>query len=786
MSLRGLGASRTLLLLNGHRVAPAGSRGSVGSVDLNVLPTAIINRIEILKAGASSIYGSDAVAGVVNIVTENTVSGISLEGQHNFTQEGGGNAERYSAVFGFNTDRAHFAGSLEYYNRGDLTLSQRDWTLCQTQYRRTAANRTPGSGDLLDPKTGKPKCYPTGSTGEGGVTINTVGLTSSAAVPSPGAVGTVFNRFRPNPAVTTGVAGYEGVGGGANGLNIRDTFDPAMLNQSLISPARIYTGYLQGSYAINALGNAEVYAELLVNRRESSQVGYRQLSLDYIKGSPLIPANLQFSTFLPLSNGQSGSLTTPTQAIGVRAFIGFGNYNNEQTVNFKKVGAGLRGDFFLSNWRYDIYGSRTWSDATYTTDLILTNRLAQSLDVASNGAGGFSCRNPIGGCVAAPALTAAVVGGQLPQAWRDYINVPVTGATDFRETVISANLNGPLFHLPGGNVQLALGAEYRKSSIDDSPSPESVAGNLYNFTASAPTRGSDSVWELYGELEVPLLRDLPLVHSLVLNASGRYTDYKSYGAQETYKFGGLYAPVSWLSFRASYGTSYRAPALFEQFLGATTGFLASTGDPCNNYDAPGTDAARAKNCASEGLPAGFNATSGIIVVSGGGSKTGLQAETSTNWSVGGVFQPKFGGGWGEFSLAVDYFNIKVSNGVSRVGASGILSLCYDDPDFRAGGGFCRLVTRAAGSNTLTVNNNSVNLSEDNVRGIDYNARYVVPIGPGKLRLSAEVTQYFEQSNRLFQDDPLDEYNGSLNTPKFTGAFEVAYSTDKFNLRYGLD
>src|ERR1044072_6770282 len=260
LSLRGLGATRTLILLNGHRVAPAGSRGSVGSADLNVLPSAIINRIEVLKAGASSIYGSDAVAGVVNIVTETKVHGLQLEAQENVTQDCGGNEQRYSAVFGFNTDRFNFAGSVEYYKRAALKIGQRDWPQCQTQYRRPAATRTPGSGDLLDPLTGQSKCYPTGNTGESGVTINTIGTSSvsgAAVAHAPGVPATytgACNRFRPDPTAGGGIPGYECVGGGTIGLNVRDTFTPAILNQDMVSPAEVMTGFAQASSDTEILG----------------------------------------------------------------------------------------------------------------------------------------------------------------------------------------------------------------------------------------------------------------------------------------------------------------------------------------------------------------------------------------------------------------------------------------------------------------------------------------------------------------------------------------------------
>ncbi|QQV78084.1 TonB-dependent receptor [Sphingomonas aliaeris] len=793
LSLRGLGAERTLVLLNGRRVAPAGSRGSVGSADLNVLPTSMIDRVEILKSGASSVYGSDAVGGVVNIITRNKVDGLTLEGQHNITQDGGGESRRYSAVAGFNSDRFHVSGSIEYLRREELTLGDRDFTRCQTDYRRTAANRTPGSGDFIDPLTGRSKCYPITGTGDNGVTINTISLSTLNALGNPtvlvpavgaaGSVGTAFNRFRPNAAVTTGVVGFEGVGGGANNLNVRDTLDPRIYNTSLISPVEIFTGYLQGSYETEVLGGAEIYGELLLNRRKSSQVGFRQLSLDYIKGSPLIPANLQFSTV-----GLPGfSLSNPTATVGVRAFIGLGNYNSNQEVDFAKAGGGVRGDFnLLSGWRYDAYFSRTWSDSTYTSDQVLADRLGNSLQVVSNGSGGFNCANPVGGCVAAPALTPAVIGGNLPAAFVNYIQVPDTGSTKFRETVVNVAFNGPLFNLPGGPAQMVIGGEFRRSTIDDTPSVNSQSGNLYNFSASLPTRGSDQVYEAFGELELPLIRNVAGIYDLTLSGSARYTHYRSYGGQETYKLGGVYSPFRALSIRGSYGTSYRAPALFEQFLGATSGFLNQSGDPCNNYDAPDVNPTRATNCASEGLPAGFQANTGIRNLAGGGAATGLGAETSRSWTAGAVFQPKLGS-FGDISLAADYFDTTVKNGVARAGAGAILQLCYDDPQFRSGGGFCNLVSRNASTGALTVNDNYVNLSEDNVRGIDITGRYSIKVSNDTtFRLGAQLTKYFEQSNRLFETDPLDEYNGSLNTPEWTGTFEAAIQSKGFLLRYGLE
>lgn len=779
IGLRGMGPSRTLVLLNGRRVSPAGSRGSVGAADLNVLPTAMIDRVEVLRDGASSVYGSDAVAGVVNIQTRKNFEGLVFEAQSNLPMEANGNggSNRLSLTAGARGDRWRAAGSVERYERDELTLRDREFTRCQTDGFRN-------DKDYIDPLTGASKCYPLTTTGSNGVTINTIGTNTLAGVAAAGATGTSFNRWRPNSGVTEGLVGFEGVGGGTNNINVRDTFEDRMLNESLISPVDITTIYGEGGYQLNALGNAELYGEVLFNQRKSAQTGYRQLALDYAKGSPLIPSSLAASTAF----GDQG--LNKGQAVGVRAFIGFGNDHSEQEVNFSRYVAGLKGDFFVPEWRYDAYVSHSRSRSEYTSEQFLTNRLIESLDVVSNGAGGFQCRelasNP--GCVAAPALTTQTIGGVLPKEWVDYVFRPVTGITEYTESVASIGIDGPLFDLPAGKVMGFFGAEYRKSEIDDTPGLDSQNGNTYNFSTSAITRGSDSVWEVFGEIEAPLLADAPFAKELTFNGSFRYTDYDSYGDDTTYKAGLVYRPIDWITVRGTYGTSYRAPALFEQFVGATTGFLSNSNDRCNNYGAPGVNPNRVANCAAEGLAGDWQSTTSVEVVTAGGAEAGLAAETSTNMTVGLVLQPLLPSGWGDLAFAVDYYEIEVKNGVSRTGAGNILTRCYDSnpADFAADAGFCRLVSRDPANGQLTVLNSYVNLATDNVKGLDYTLRYRKDVGPGTALFNLGVTQYTEVSSKLFEEDPLEDTKGMINSPEFTGTADLSYSWDKWRVRYGVE
>ncbi|MNS45887.1 Vitamin B12 transporter BtuB [compost metagenome] len=430
------------------------------------------------------------------------------------------------------------------------------------------------------------------------------------------------------------------------------------------------------------------------------------------------------------------------------------------------------------------------SRSEYTSQQFLKNRLIESLDVVEIAPGKFECAelasNP--GCVAAPALSSQVIGGVLPKEWVDYVFRPVTGVTTYEEKIVSLGIDGPLFDLPAGKVMGFFGAEWRDAEIDDTPGLDSQIDNTYNFSSSAITRGSDSVWEVFGEIEAPLLRDAPFAKELTINGSFRYTDYDSYGDDTTYKVGLVYQPIDMLTFRATYGTSYRAPALFEQFVGASTGFLSNTLDSCNEYGKPNVNPNRKANCAAEGLPDTHYNLRSIKVVTLGGAEAGLEAETSTNMTVGAVLQPTLPEGWGKLDFAVDYYEIEVENGVSQYGARNILTRCYnsDPADFAADVGFCSLVDRNLSTGELTVQNGYVNLSTDIVKGLDYTLRYRNDVGPGTVLFNLAVSQYTEVSNRLFETDPLVDYKGQINSPEFTASADVSYAWDKWRVRYGVE
>lgn len=785
VSLRGLGTTRTLVLMNGRRVAPAGSRGGVGAADLNVLPNAMIDRIEVLNTGASSVYGSDAVAGVINIVTRQNIKGITAEAQHNIIGSGSGNSYRYSLVGGFSTENFRASASVEYYKREALKLRDIEWAQCPTTYFGTNGSDF-GAADYIDPLTGRPKCF---NIDNGGVTVNTIGTPNITAVPgTPVALGApagyngVCNRWRPRAGVGGPIPGYECVGGGSIPLNVRDTFDEDMLDADVITPAEIITGYGEATYESSILGNAEFYANVLISRRKSSQTGHRQLTLDYQLGSPLIPAELRFATAFLAPQPQVPYTT------GIRVFSSYGTYDNYQTQDFVRLNGGVRGELPF-DWRYDFFVGKSWSDSSYTSDLILADRLAASMQ--TNAAGTACSVGSLAGCVAAPALTSGIVGGNarsLAPAWFDFITDPVTGRTQYRERTVTLDVNGPLFKLPGGMVQVALGVENREASINDQPSPESVRNNLYGFTSSTPTVGNDGVWEGYGEIELPILSD-QLIHNLTINASGRYTHYRSYGGQWTYKIGGILSPVRGVSFRGSYGTSYRAPALFEQFQGATSGFLNQSNDPCNNFNASTPQLIR-ERCLAEGLPdnGAFTQNSSITVVGLGGAAAGLEAETSKALTFGGVLEPRLGESFGNLSLAVDYFRVKIDNGVAQLSAATVLAQCYNNVQRTTcdSGLITRSPYTGPGTGALRVIQSYVNIADAKAEGIDFTLRYTREMFGGEFRIGAQATKFISRYSRTLPTAQIFELVGQLENPEWTGTFDVGFRKDGWNLRYGVE
>jgi outer membrane receptor protein involved in Fe transport len=348
---------------------------------------------------------------------------------------------------------------------------------------------------------------------------------------------------------------------------------------------------------------------------------------------------------------------------------------------------------------------------------------------------------------------------------------------------------------------MALGYEHRHDFINDVPSLAAQTKQLYNYSSANITRGSDTVDEVYGELAIPLLKDKPFFDTLELNLSGRYTHYKSYGSDFTYRVNAQWAPAEFIRFRGNYGTSFRAPNLYEQFVADQTGFYGGNVDPCTGFGALPTTSTLYRNCLVALTPIlgvnapNFIATSGPEVTTRGGAGL-LKAEKSTSYGFGVVLTaPR---GVADLSFAVDYFNISVKDEVTTIGNL-VLNRCYEAEDFGPNNVYCALIgpRRPASDpqrgSLASFVNPYLNVSEQRVSGIDFDLRYQTGLFGGKLLFKAQATRNLHQYYQLFATDERDDSHGTLGVqgfgagPKWVGSTELRYTLpgDAITLRYGL-
>ncbi len=564
IDLRGLGPNRTLVLLNGRRAGPAGTRGGVSSFDLNVLPASIAQKIDILKTGASSIYGSDAVAGVVNIITKTDTDGLELVANVSAPFDSGGEQYRLSAIWGKTFERGHVLFAADYTHTNELRRGDRDYLACPEAY----TFRPDGSrADLIDPRTGNYKCEDL-RWGH----VWTYNLIDNLQLDGPGGPNTGVNTS-PNgetvllqyqyPGETLGIpaygapayagdigvpAGWYPTGYSTAALAVQNAYHPFVEEQSIIPKTDIYTAYLEGSYEVSDA--VEVFGEFLWNRRETYQNGWRQFWA--FGGSSDFLSNYW-------APGWTGvTLLSPTGITNLS--------DSSQSIDYWRGVGGLRGEFggFMPGWKWEIYGQYSKSVGRYRTQQILQ----EIYDYASyQGFGSLgSCVGitlPISGkqCMDLPWMDPFFLRGELTQAQGDFLTSWEEGRTQYTQLTFEGSLSGTLVDLPAGPLALAVGATIRTDTIYDSPGEITQAGNAWGTSTSGVTAGRSVAKEAFGEISVPVLADVPFFHELTLSGAARVTQVSSTRYSDsandqdkgnwTYKLGGNWAVTDFLRFRAS-------------------------------------------------------------------------------------------------------------------------------------------------------------------------------------------------------------------------------------------
>lgn len=756
VSLRGLGAQRTLVLLNGRRPGAAGTRGEVGAFDLNVIPSSIIQRVEILKDGASSIYGSDAVAGVANIITRRSIDRPELTVRASVPFNPGGETYDISGAYGWNFDRGSVVVAGEWQLREALMTNDRGFLSCPQDLYRDL------DGNIID-RQDRSITAGTELSGCSNLYANTVidPIFGARYIPAPDNVTIgLIPGYRPRAN-----GRYDDAGGQAF---YEDVLNFDFYNVTAINRQERTSLYGSSDFSLDLFGGSQWTTEWLYTRRDTEARGWRQF----------FPLTGGATALIPIYGyANSPNFVTPVPSGIAQPVMPYPS-NTDVTVDYYYVATGLEGDFaFGDNWSWSLNASYSYSDGDYTRNSIVASRSGDvRFDDTAPQVDYFS-----------PDILSGAAMDQLINA----VGVEHTGNTVYDQFVITGVATGNLFDMPAGPVGGAIGAEYRWFSIDDQPSEFSRGGDLWGESSALVTKGSDKVTELFGEIEIPLIAGAPFAESITFNGSARVFDYDSAGSDSVWKAGLNWQINPSVRIRGSKGTSYRAPALYELFLGDQTAFVGQLSiDPCIEWGDSTNDNIRA-NCAADGIPEDFaGGTSSATIVSGGGAGV-LEPEKSEAFTAGFVLTPTFINA----SVAIDYFEIEVKDQISQLSGGAILGGCYGAPVFP--NAFCDLFNRLPGNaptNALavdTVRASYLNVDLQTTRGIDATVRYDRDFSAGSLVFESNATWVFEDIQRLFDPSLASGFESNdLNTlvgrPKMVANGRLAFTSGDFTYTWGTN
>jgi outer membrane receptor protein involved in Fe transport len=777
LNLRNLGATRTLVLVNGRRWMFYDTNQIV---DLNTIPQFLLGGVEVVTGGASAVYGSDAVAGVVNFKLRD-VEGLEVGGSYSLTGRGDAARYQFNAAIGSSFDDGRGAVTMfANYTRRDPVF----------QNKREFSERAGGDG-----------CIVPGSTGRGDIgTPNPTGISAATCLARGGELGFIpqGSATTPTGTFTAGGTGYifNPTGGGS-----RTFRDPADLYN--FAPDN-YLQLPQERYLIGAYGHyeftdgIEAYSELSFVRNNVSQElapTPAGVSAPLFVNSPFFNDQTRGLLNLnPVSTTAGPTLGNPLYrqtSVSFR-FNDIGSRNSEFNREAFRVLGGVRGGI-TDNINFDAYYSYSRTTATnIQKGNISASRFRNALTVELVPGSTTQVR-----CVDAAARAAGCVPlnifgtGLASRAALNYLAIQATNITTSDLTNAVASVNGTLFNLGFGadDVGFAAGVEYRKMGSEFIPDTFLASGDVLGFNAGLPTSGGYNVKEVFGEVRVPIVED-GFIHSLEVNGAFRYSDYSldRVGGNWTYNIGGDFAPIQDIRFRGQYSRAVRAPNVQDLFGGASTGFPGAI-DPCSDRG-PASDRTPELRafCIASGVPAGAVFTRGVQpnaqIQADFGGNPNVGEETSDTFTVGAVIQPR----WvPRLNITVDYFNIKVEDtiGTRLGGMNTALSICFNtvrnlaDPSCQIFAGKRNAATGALG---LTVGGGNASFVQDNVgkletSGIDFQVDYSLPLFDGELGFFYLGTWLDEYRNTPVAVLPLRENitEGTFGLPEYRHNMRVTYT-----------
>lgn len=760
VDLRGLGSNRTLVLLDGRRVVPFNFDGVV---DLNSIPLALIDRVDVMTGGASSAYGADAVAGVVNFITKQNFSGLDLSANYRIAERGDAAQYRADLVVGTNfaDDRGNIVLGLGYQKRDALEMTKREvgafpLSVVTGQYFGAFA----AVPTILS--------FPTNAMlGLGASNVGSVYDPSLGAFRA-GTVGDTYNFHK-------------------------DTY--------FQTPLERYNAYAAGHYAL--ADGIEVYASAMFSRVETRI----QLAPGGLFGPALqLPLNNPYLTETArgqLCNAYGISTTSCAAAAAAPGGIGSPGYRevtilpNRRLVETGKraqqidttqyqILAGIRGDV-TESLKFDV--SAQYGETNQ--DQLLDNwgsfsRVQQGLRAFRNASNVATCADAANGCVP---LNLFGPEGSITSDQAAFINLDSLNRRLVSQTVVAGRLTGDLFGLAspfaGTPVSFAIGAEYRKlTSSRDTDAPSQIAGEILGVGGQiTPDRGQYSAKEIFGEFNIPLIEDKPFFHSLTAEAGIRYSDYTSTGASTTWKAGGTWEPHEGFKFRGMYQVAVRSPNISELFQSRVHSLGSLAVDPCQTSRLPSaaSNPGLAALCVYTGAPASTIGaipappTNQISVTTSGNRD--LDVERANTLTLGAVLTPRF---LPRFALTIDYFRVKVKDAITQPAAGDVLNGCYSttlNPSQTANI-YCDLIDRnpvTGGLFDLSGASDGVVLTYSNLgrietAGVDFGLSYRLPLQD--LGLGGEAGTLGVSINGTWLDYYHFQANGNSINRDCTGYYSV--------------
>ncbi|MFO1507755.1 MAG: TonB-dependent receptor [Lysobacterales bacterium] len=683
ISLRNLNAKRTLILVDGLRwVNESSASGVSAAVDLNTIPASIVERIEILTDGASSLYGSDAIAGVINIITKKKQDGVGLNAYYGNYTVGDGQTYSGDVSLGGSGERFNFFLDISHYKQNEI--SSGDWA----------------QSSFCVPGTGLSNC--SSATPYTRVLFDTPGGTDYDGL-CPGGFCSI---------TANGVAGPSGVQdfpGGYHHFTTDDRFNFAPYNL-LLTPSERTGFFAHGDYKLT--DNITWYIKGLYNTRKS--VNQAAPEPIFLGQAFCFLIDRCYTTGVDVTNpynpfGFTLDPSSPDMGIGRRPVEG-GPRVFSQDVDTRYFATGLNGTF-------------AWGSHTYNWDVNVvrsTNDATQDVTGTYNIAHIQEALGPLSICEADPACVPLNLfggPGTITPEMLAYIQYHEHDTSHQSLGIVTANISGDLFAMPAGNLDFAAGYEHRNLSGNYQPDAVVVAGDS-NGVPSKPTAGGYNVDEFYVELNAPLLADMAFAKALNIDLSSRYSDYSTFGGTVNSKIGLRWQVNDDVTLRGTWAQGFRAPSIGELY-GTFSRFDATLQDPCNN--ATGQLAA---NCMTLGVPDPanfFQSNSQISVLTGGNPN--LQPERSRNITLGAVYSPSWAENlpWSDkLDFELTYYKIKVDNAIQAKNAQTLLDRCAEDLDPSA----CSVQGRNAAGYVTFLNDTLENLGRVDTAGFDFTVSWL--------------------------------------------------------------